>query len=111
MAVHKINPRLAPKPAPVRTIEVALDGDYAGWVATMRTNHKYGTLMDLSGGDQATQLAAMAAIFIAWNWVDEDGNELPQPPEGLREADSEAVAAAMQKWADAQQKAAELPKA
>lgn len=111
MTVHKINPRLTPKPAPVRTVEVALDGDYAGWVATMRTNHTYGTLMDLSAGNQATQMAAMAFVFVAWNWVDEHGAPIPQPPDGLRNADSDAVAQAMEKWAEAQQRAADLPKA
>jgi hypothetical protein len=112
VAVTKINPRLTPKPAPVRTIEIVLDGDYAGWWARMRTNQKFGTLIALTSDDTHDQLVAMTSIFVEWNWPDDDGEPLPPPGEGGMEmADAEAVKAALAAWSDGQDKAAALPKA
>jgi hypothetical protein len=113
VAVTKINPRLTPRPAPVRTIEVVLDGDHAGWCAQMRTSGlKYGVLMDIAGEDEAVRLAALGSIFIEWNWVNEDGDPLPQPRDGgMREADSDAIKAALIAWQDQLGKQSALPKA
>jgi hypothetical protein len=112
VAVTKINPRMTPKPAPVRTIEVVLDGDYAGWWARMRTNQKFGTLIALTSDDTHEQLSAMRGIFVEWNWPDENGQPLPQPGAGgIEEADAEAVKAALSAWGVEQERAAALPKA
>lgn len=112
MTVHKINPRLSPKPAPVRTIEVVLDGDYAGWWARMRTNQKFGTLIALTSDDTHEQLRAMRDIFVEWNWVDEAGEPLPQPKDGgVEKADGDAVKAALGEWSKEQERASALPKA
>jgi hypothetical protein len=112
VAVSRISPRTTPKPAPVRTVEIRLNGDYSGWIATMRANLKYGLMMDLTGDDEAAQLAALGSLFRSWNWVDEDGEPLPQPQDGgLREADADAIKEALRLWFAEVNEAASLPKA
>ncbi len=112
MAVNTKITRMTPRPAPVRTIEIVLDGDYTGWWARMRTNQKFGTLIALTSDDTHDQLVAMKSIFVEWNWPDEAGEALPQPADGgIELADAEAVKAALTAWGADQSKAAELPKA
>jgi hypothetical protein len=112
LAISKAITHMRPKPPPVRTIEVMLDGDYAGWWARMRTNQKFGTLIALTSDDTHDQLVAMKSIFVEWNWPDEAGEPLPQPADGgIELADADAVKAALTVWGSDQEKAAALPKA
>jgi hypothetical protein len=64
----------------------------------MRVNPTFGAVNDLTSDDAAVQASAIAALFIEWNWVDADGAPLPQPPDGVRLADTGAVAAALTAW-------------
>lgn len=67
----------------VRTVEIALDGDYEGWTATMRVNPPMRVMDELRSGDQDRFRVALAEVISAWNFVDDDGKALPLPREGL----------------------------
>ena len=72
---------------PIKTRTVELDGDYAGWTATVRTNAPFShflKLASLTNDDGQAALAALAEIYgllpkliFAWNFVDEEGQPLP----------------------------------
>jgi hypothetical protein len=104
--------RMTPRPAPVRTIEIVLDGDYAGWWARCRTNHTFGVTRAMTGDDEEKRIAALAQTILEWNWVDEHGNPIPQPVDGgLDACDAEALGLLLTKWQAMIAEDAALPKA
>lgn len=82
-----------PRRMPVRTATVELDGDYAGWRATVRTNAPFANFLRLSqlgAGDGQEMMAALGEVYallpklvMGWNFVDEDGAPLPCNAEGF----------------------------
>lgn len=67
---------------PVRTAVLALDGDYEGWSATVRTNPRSIVLDEFGSEDFMRIRKALAQIVLTWNFVDEDGEPLPAPDAG-----------------------------
>jgi hypothetical protein len=79
-----------------RTKQVALEGDFAGVVVTMRTNAPVGeylALIKLSNGVNENKLDAvfgevierLPRLIAAWNLEDESGHPVPITPEGIRD--------------------------
>lgn len=77
----KIHSNGTGKKMPVLTTDIALDGDYEGYVVTVRTNPRFGTKLDMSSGDDERFVRAVQAIMLRWNVCDEDGNALLSPHE------------------------------
>ena len=67
----------------VRTAEIDLGGDYDGWRVTMRLNPSTAVWDDFSSGDTERYDSALAVLILDWNFVDDNGNPLPLPSEGL----------------------------
>jgi hypothetical protein len=61
---------------PVRTKEIELTGDYAGWKFTGRINPPMSTLDDLVSSNFNRIIAGLSKIVLAWNFVDEEGQPL-----------------------------------
>jgi hypothetical protein len=89
---------------PVKTRTVHLDGDYAGFSATIRTNAPFGlflTLSELQAGDD--NLAGVRAfgelirllpqLVLAWDVCDEEGNPIPCDAQGFRQVPAELLMA------------------
>lgn len=64
---------------PVRSREINLNSDFEGWQFTARTNMPLGVLEDLVSGDYGKIRSALAGVVLGWNFVDENGKELPDP--------------------------------
>lgn len=64
---------------PIRSREISLNGEYEGWRFTARTNMPLGALEDLVSGDYGRIRSALAGVVLGWNFVDENGKELPDP--------------------------------
>lgn len=83
-----------PRRMPVKTRRVALDGEYAGWWVTVRTNAPFGLFLSMtqlntsSEADQSAALVTMVELLPkmihSWNFVDEDGLDLPCDMAGMR---------------------------
>jgi len=67
---------------PVKTRPIHMTDEWDGWNFTARINPTMGTLADLQGGDFDRMIPALEAMIIDWDFVDEAGNDLPQPQEG-----------------------------
>jgi len=67
------------KKMPVRIAEITLDGDYEGWTFSARLNFPCGLLDDFSANDPSRLMSAAGQLIKNWNFVDEEGNPLPQP--------------------------------
>ena len=67
----------------VRTGRVELGGDYEGWYATMRTNPTVSVWEDFASGDNERFDEALKILVLDWNFVDDQGQPLPLPNEGL----------------------------
>jgi hypothetical protein len=68
---------------PVRTQEIALKDDYEGWTFTARMNPPISAFSDVASGDFVRIAHGLAKVIRQWNFVDEDGVELPAPTETL----------------------------
>lgn len=66
---------------PVRTAHVELADEWEGWSFTARTNPTMGTLDDLTCGVFSRVIDGLAATVLEWNFVDEEGQPLPDPKE------------------------------
>jgi hypothetical protein len=112
LAIVKPRLAIAPRAAPVRTAEVVLDGDYEGWRAVVRTNHRFGVLLDMESGDTERVVAALAKIVLEWNFVDEEGEPLPQPADGgIGQCDADALKRLMEQVGALFQAGGAVPKA
>lgn len=61
---------------PIRTKEIALNGDWAGWTFTGRTNPTMSVLDNLISGNYGRIIEALDQLVIGWNFVDEQGEPL-----------------------------------
>lgn len=68
------------KPMPVKSEKIELIGDYDGWEFEARLNPPLKVFGDLSSGEFGRIAPALAKIVIEWNFLDENGNELPKKP-------------------------------
>lgn len=66
----------------IKTREIVLSGDWEGWRFTVRTNPPMGTVADLLSGNVDRMMEAAGKVVTAWDFVDENGDPLPQPGEG-----------------------------
>ena len=65
---------------PVRTKLVKLEGDYEGWELTMVTSLPLGVIEDLQSGTlEGLHKGLAKTIRAPWNFVDEEGNPMPDP--------------------------------
>lgn len=83
---------------PIKTVVVELDGDYDGWQFEMRKNPPAGMLVQglsmVAGVDEndastfSGSIEGMAILLRGlirnWNFVDEDGNDMPLTEESIR---------------------------
>ena len=68
-----------PRKAPVRTARVELTGDYEGWWFDARINPRMSTFTLVTSGEIDKLIDGLAQLLMAWNYVDEEGDPLPQP--------------------------------
>lgn len=67
---------------PIKTAKVELAGDYEGWTATVHVNPPMFLFEQLLGGALAETRDALSKIVKSWDFVDSQGDALPQPSEG-----------------------------
>lgn len=89
---------------PVKTRTVFLDGDYAGFSATIRTNAPFGlflTISELQAGEDSLGgvrafgelIRILPKLVIAWDVCDEDGVAIPCDERGFRAVPAELLMA------------------
>jgi hypothetical protein len=64
---------------PIRSKEIELVGEWAGWKFTGRTNIPMQALADLMTGQYNLIIAGLTEVVLGWNFVDEKGESLPNP--------------------------------
>ena len=64
---------------PVKTDRIALEGEWVGWEITARVNPRLRVFGDIASGDFDRMIKGLADIIISWNFVDEEGLEMPPP--------------------------------
>ena len=91
--------RLLGKKEPVITRDMELGGEYEGWEFTARTNPPISAFGDVASGDFDRIVLGLSKIVRAWNFVDENGDELPAPTvETLRERPLDLLTAVANKY-------------
>jgi hypothetical protein len=83
---------------PVAYATVQLDGEYEGWWAEVRTNPRYSTIEMLS--DPVRVYEGIAEIVKRWNFVDEEGQEIPATADGCKVMPVDLGLILIQKWND-----------
>ncbi|MFA6016440.1 MAG: hypothetical protein WC742_15385 [Gallionellaceae bacterium] len=71
--------KLIGRQEPVKTREMSLEGEYEGWEFSARTNPPISAFGDVASGDFDRIVTGLAKILRGWNFVDENGVELPPP--------------------------------
>jgi hypothetical protein len=84
---------------PVRTRVVEMEGDYAGFQATMRMNISMQTLTALSTTEDLYPV--VAPLVQDWNFVDEAGAPIPLGIEGLQALPIELFQMLQRRYSDA----------
>jgi len=64
---------------PVKVKKFELNGDYAGFEFSARTNFPIGIAEKMAGGDVGVLIESFTGIITAWNFVDENGDSLGEP--------------------------------
>lgn len=82
----------------VRKREITIkDGDYAGWSFTAITNPPMRVIEELTTKDAGVTglIKGLSQILVApWNFVDEDGNQMPDPSyDSIRELPTDLMEA------------------
>ena len=73
-----------PRRMPIRTVELDFTGDdYPGFHATARLNIPLWVGDELKSGDEERARVAFLAMFPKWDFVDEDGKEIPHTLGGI----------------------------
>jgi len=101
----------APRRLPVRTALVRLSGDYDGFTATMRLNPRRHVVDQLRSGDMQRVSEAVAELVQRWNYVDEDGNDIPLTAAGIYDLPDDLLAATIDGYFLAFAEATAVPKA
>ncbi len=66
---------------PVKTAKLDLNGDWQGWSVTTRINPPLWVLEEIASGDISRIATALGGLITDWNFVDENGDDLPKPSE------------------------------
>jgi hypothetical protein len=87
---------------PLKTVELdfAEDG-YPGFHATGRLNVPIRVGDDFRSGDEERARKASLIIFPNWDFVDEEGEEIPHTVDGIGLIPQELFMAMMSRWSDA----------
>jgi len=64
---------------PVKVKKFELNGDYAGFTFSARTNFSVGMAEEISSGEVSALIDAFTEIITKWNFVDVEGNPLGPP--------------------------------
>jgi hypothetical protein len=86
---------------------------YDGWVAELRLNVRARVYDDFLTADPAQFWSAFAQIVVSWNFLDEDGNPLPLPKDGLgpRDLPIDILNTLALRYVEAMADSAAIPKA
>lgn len=96
---YMVEQNLAIKRAlPIHYEDIELEDEFAGWKARVRTNPRYSTIEALS--DPLRVYDAFPQIVASWNFVDEEGVEIPLTPDGFKVMPVDLGLALIQKWND-----------
>ncbi len=91
--------RLLGKKEPVVLRDMTLENEYEGWEFTARTNPPISAFGDVASGDFDRIVLGLSKIVRAWNFVDENGEELAPPTvETLRERPLDLLTAVANKY-------------
>jgi hypothetical protein len=97
---------------PCHTVEVDLSDDgYPDFHATARLNVPLRLGDDFRSGLEDRARAAALIIFPKWDFVDEDGKDIPHTAEGIGMIPQDLFVAMLTRWAEALEKWAAVPKA
>lgn len=66
---------------PIRSKEIELSGEWAGWKFTGRINPPMQSISDIMSGRYDLIIAGLTEVVLTWNFTDENGNPLPDPAE------------------------------
>lgn len=86
---------------PVRTRVIEMDGDYAGFQATMRVNVSMQTLTELSTTDDL--YSVVVNLVTGWNFADEAGEPIAPDVNGLRSLPIELFQMLQRRYSEALQ--------
>jgi len=108
-----------PKPLPVTSmpihaVDIALDEiGYDGWHVSMRLNVRARIYDDFLSQDREVFWTAFSSIVLDWNFLDEDGSNLPLPKDGLgpRELPIDILNTIVLRYVEAMASSAAIPKA
>lgn len=64
---------------PVKIRKINLTAEFADWWFEARMNPPLGVFFDVASGDLERIAKGIARIIVAWNFVDEAGQALPDP--------------------------------
>jgi hypothetical protein len=78
----------------METVKIALDGEYAGWVAEMRKQVSARILLELESGEASRALNAFAKLVVTHNFKGLDG----KPCEDVLDAPVDALTQTLQAW-------------
>ena len=101
-----------PRRMPIKVVEIDLAEDgYPDFHAKARTNIPIRIGDAFRSGDEEQGRAAVLTIFPEWDFVDEEGEPIPHTAEGIAALSQDLLKAMMQRWTEAIQQAASIPKA
>jgi hypothetical protein len=87
---------------PLKTVKLEFSEDgYPDFHATGRLNVPVRIGDEFRSGDEERARKAALVIFPEWDFVDEEGNEIPHTVEGIGMIPQDLFAAMMTGWADA----------
>ena len=96
---------------PIRSARVELDGEYAGYWATMRLNPRRRVLDDLGSGDTHRACAGLAELILAWNVTDEAGAPIEVSGENVYDLPDDMMGSLLRGYFAAFNAATAVPKA
>lgn len=98
---------------PIKEAEIDLsDIGYTGWIAYMRLNPRSEVFDRFIGDDQDKSWEAFGQLVLRWNFLWEDGSEMPLPSKGLKKDDlpTEVIWALNHRYMVAFNERTQLPK-
>ena len=99
-----------PRRMPIRTVELDFtDEGYPGFHAMGRLNVPLRTGDDFRSGDEERARLAALIIFPSWDFVDDEGKEIPHTVEGIGMMPLDLFAAMLNRWVDALRNGAGIP--
>lgn len=91
-----------PRRMPIRTVNLDFaDDEYPDFHATARLNVPIRIGDDFRSGDEERARAAALVIFPSWDFVDEDGAEIPHTNEGIGAIPQDLFMAMVTRWGEA----------